>query len=628
MQNIFRILLLVFIIFSISSQGQVTTEWQNPIPTGNCLKKIISLNKDTVISVGNVGTILRSINGGQTWTVIPSGVTTNLFSIFFLNNSIGWTGGENGTLLKTTDGGLNWNLETFPDIYSTITSIYFVNSTTGYISANFMTSFSDIYKTTNGGVSWTMISQWQESVNQIQFVTPLIGWCIGDAVRKTIDGGSTWITQWPSLSFVWHDIEMIDSLRGWIVGSYGKIARTDNGGSSWNAQTSNTTYTLNSIELFNDSSAITTGFFTTSLGNNVMTKTTDKGQNWQSISITPYWLLNDMSFANDSLGWGVGIQGNIFKTIDGGQTWNNFYGNGRMKLEKVAFSDSIHGVAGSMEGVLYQTSDGGKSWNFTNMFGAYITKIYTPYKDTIYLSCLSKFYHSFDGGLTWSYSNTPESFGGFFFINRLKIIALGDEERIYKSQDGGYTWSMVGSGGGLNTPAYTDIIFTDSLNGWLVGGNNSKILRTYNGGITWAQKYITGWNDKYYSISSVDPHICVAAGSEFAYTLDDGATWNIGSYSYLASSVFLTDPVHGYSVGGSGEYQKIDLTTLNSWPVVKVFDSGNGMELNDVYFVNSSSGWMAGENSSILHLSAPYSEMPVISSNGNSLISTPAFTYQ
>jgi len=69
-------------------------------------------------AVGDDGTILHSIDGGDTWERQSCGVRASLRSIHFLTPYSGWIVGRQetpdgrsvGVVLRTSDGGLHWNL--------------------------------------------------------------------------------------------------------------------------------------------------------------------------------------------------------------------------------------------------------------------------------------------------------------------------------------------------------------------------------------------------------------------------------------------------------------------------------------------------------------------------------------
>src|SRR3989338_1795366 len=109
------------------------------------------VNVNTGYTVGDVGTILGTTNGGTTWTAQTSGTGQTLFDAHFVDNNTGYVSGANGVILKTTDGGSNWTAQT-SGTFNSLHGIHFpVDATTGYAVGGLGT----IRKTTNGGTTWS-----------------------------------------------------------------------------------------------------------------------------------------------------------------------------------------------------------------------------------------------------------------------------------------------------------------------------------------------------------------------------------------------------------------------------------------------------------------------------------------
>ena len=58
------------------------------------------------------GTILRTTNGGTTWTSQTSGTTNELWGVSFTDANTGTAVGSEGTILRTTNGGTTWTSQT------------------------------------------------------------------------------------------------------------------------------------------------------------------------------------------------------------------------------------------------------------------------------------------------------------------------------------------------------------------------------------------------------------------------------------------------------------------------------------------------------------------------------------
>src|SRR5712671_1288482 len=82
--------------------------WQNPLPQGNNLRGASFVDTNTGTVVGEYGTIVRTTDGGNSWTIQTSGTTQTLWAVSFTDANNGTAVGEGGTIVRTTDGGTHW----------------------------------------------------------------------------------------------------------------------------------------------------------------------------------------------------------------------------------------------------------------------------------------------------------------------------------------------------------------------------------------------------------------------------------------------------------------------------------------------------------------------------------------
>jgi photosystem II stability/assembly factor-like uncharacterized protein len=124
--------------------------------------------------VDQIGNILKTTNGGSSWSTQVSGFSAGLNSISFIDQNEGWIAGNSGLILHTTDGGANWNAQT-TGITTTIHSIYFASSTHGWA-----TSGGNVLSTTNGGTTWTIQTGVSTSnLLSIYFPSTTVGYAVG-----------------------------------------------------------------------------------------------------------------------------------------------------------------------------------------------------------------------------------------------------------------------------------------------------------------------------------------------------------------------------------------------------------------------------------------------------------------
>lgn len=72
------------------------------------LSSVVAMQNDLWVAVGEVGTIVRSIDGGVNWSTIGSGTKYRLNKVITVPNGILVAVGEAGTILRSVDNGASW----------------------------------------------------------------------------------------------------------------------------------------------------------------------------------------------------------------------------------------------------------------------------------------------------------------------------------------------------------------------------------------------------------------------------------------------------------------------------------------------------------------------------------------
>ena len=97
-------------------------------------------------AVGFGGTIIKTTNGGSSWTNLSSGTTNDLYSMDFIDASIGYAAGEvneTSSVIKTTDGGVSWidKSSGFPRTDGSCLAVEFIDANTGFIGGGIIVVF-------------------------------------------------------------------------------------------------------------------------------------------------------------------------------------------------------------------------------------------------------------------------------------------------------------------------------------------------------------------------------------------------------------------------------------------------------------------------------------------------------
>jgi len=107
---------------------------------------------------GEIGLVIKTTDGGDTWLQQVSGTAGALNSVYFKSNDTGFAVGAAGAAIRTFDGGATWDSFTVPTSEA-LTGIQFPeNGQTGYIFTRPRNPPSKVLKTTDGGNNWTAIN--------------------------------------------------------------------------------------------------------------------------------------------------------------------------------------------------------------------------------------------------------------------------------------------------------------------------------------------------------------------------------------------------------------------------------------------------------------------------------------
>lgn len=230
---------------------------------------------------GYNGAVLRTTNGGKTWFGVTIRDVNQLESIHFANERIGYTSGE-GKIFKTTNGGANW-VDITPFAATSLWGCYFLTPDMGMVIGGGCADNQQFYRTTNGGISWSLFSTAIPSTgltDLILYSENGLGYASSSGyIWKTTDGGRTWAI-----------------LFGW-------------GNKDWQEEI---THIGNSI-LVPYASGCSEG------GPGGMKFTTDMGKTWVDTYVGEAMF---GAFLFDELrGWACGWHGSVYYTSDGGKTW-------------------------------------------------------------------------------------------------------------------------------------------------------------------------------------------------------------------------------------------------------------------------------------------------------------------
>lgn len=505
------------------------------------------------------GGIFHTTDAGETWEYQATGLNTFLF-VGFSNATTAWVLGADdigGAFLKTTDGGDTWSKVNLPDNRATrFSRIQFVDEKIGYLLGSGTQHF--LYKTIDGGDTWTLLSDPDKkggTFNVMHFLNPQVGY-ISDQfsgfIYKTIDGGETWVklSGIAALGTIQNFAFLSESI-GYTSDDQGNIFKTTDGGSTWSQQKSTVpSGTINALSFVNQDVGFAGSLFHT-------LRTTDGGANWKRIGDE---FVNFSSvFSTENEVFAVGPEGKIVKKSAG--AWEKQVSNTSEQLNDVRLHRGKGWIAGN-KGTLLQTNNGGTTW-------------------------------------TAAVTNTKENLNALYFTNENAGWAVGDVGTILRTADGGTTWSPIS---GVTDKNLRQVFFVNDSIGW-ASGSNGTLLQYKNTSWTTLKSGVTAQLNGLFFLDAMTGY-AVGAENKILKTVDGGITWAAQTSPLAATvvlnAVYFIDANNGWIVGTTGAILRTTDGGLN-WKKINMFN----FPIGDVHFSGAKNGWIAGNGFILNHQSVP-----------------------
>lgn len=269
------------------------------------------------------------LSGWKAASLPPEFRNTLFLDIFFLPEDLnyGWACGQRGEVVRTTDGGLSWSgVIAYPEAF--LESIQFLTPMVGYTSGP-----GGFFKSLDGGVTWfdlTPIEMMPSKGWGLYFIDVNNGVYIGDGCGdnlqlfgRTTNGGLTWNIYIDNVNESGlSDAIIREGGKGVAVGS-GWLYRSTDYGFSWRrAESTGTSYWHEEITWVGNSHLIPVA------GKDCSGSIMDYGELRFSVNNGQFWrsfLTGKAMFGTylvDSItGWGVGTNGSAYFTSNAGRTW-------------------------------------------------------------------------------------------------------------------------------------------------------------------------------------------------------------------------------------------------------------------------------------------------------------------
>jgi photosystem II stability/assembly factor-like uncharacterized protein len=261
--------------------------------------------------------------------VLPDHIRGNLFAGCLVTDDVGWVVGELGSVLRTEDGGTTWARQN-AGIKKPFLAISCVDGDTAWIGGK----SGMLYHTTDGGAAWRpLASGTKKHIFDLEFRDRRRGLAVGDwgLLMHTEDGGQHWTRVGMPEGFrlspmaediglepddiILYALSLPDDTHGWTVGEFGTIMATEDGGRTWRQQPCPVETTLFGVHFASDREGWAVGVDAEIL------HTTDGGSTWRQMEAPHKERAYYDVTVSGSRGWIAGDAGTLLTSHDQGLTW-------------------------------------------------------------------------------------------------------------------------------------------------------------------------------------------------------------------------------------------------------------------------------------------------------------------
>jgi photosystem II stability/assembly factor-like uncharacterized protein len=281
---------------------------------------------DRLVIAGERGLIALSDDKGRSWTQARVPVSETVTALSFPTPDHGWAVGHGGVILHSGDGGESWQLQ-------------FDGNDANRQKLDYVT---------DRVVALEQALQEEDADEDLEYALEEAQFAVEDAELAVETG--------PADPFL--DVWFADAQRGWAVGAYGMLYRTDNGGLQWRLAVSG----IDNLEGYHYYSIAPADGNTLFLAGEagVLYRSDDGGENWQRLPLDYDGSLFGVVALGPERVICFGLRGNIFLSEDRGESWESvtpedgfglsFYGGSRVRDSSVILVGAGGVMASSTDG--------------------------------------------------------------------------------------------------------------------------------------------------------------------------------------------------------------------------------------------------------------------------------------
>ena len=432
----------------------------------------------TVLASGYWGAIYRSTDSGGSWTKASAPTKKLIYDISMADEKVGWAVGQLGLVLYTDDGGQTWSQQSTPKDEQGV-HLFSVQALDP-LRALAVGEWGTILATKDGGKTWRDDSLTvDESHPQFVWLTPPDQERIRNGEAVFEDVGLNDVSCLPS-----------NTERCWIIGEFAYLFRSDDGGDSWErgeilsgVKVAPISLAYNSIDITDNDREVIAEFAqaisdqqhlniaieprVSAAEIKAFGKQTDPFPLFEIIEARIQEVqtaIEDAGVLSDRIRRRGAPPWDYEDFLDADPEFLTRYFEGRKTdkpqievtiaqnpyLFSVRFADENEGYISGLGGVVLRSHDGGRTWTYEDIGRKSAIFAVHPFsgENALVVGEKGLIRLSNDGGKTWQESSDPIFRTIFTYMRDVTFVGntgyiVGQHGRVLRSEDAGRTWKDV-----------------------------------------------------------------------------------------------------------------------------------------------------------------------------------------
>ncbi len=496
----------------------------------------------------------------EIWAPIgPNGITANSIAVAPANANIIFAGGLSG-LYKTVDGGVSWTLASEQTLNQYVDALALHPTNANLLFAWFRPNFgvfsSALMRSTDGGRTWNEVLRVNSGTVGVQFdpLNPNRMFAHSDSVYRSSDGGLSWravgtFRNVQALAVYQPNPEIVYAFAGF------NLYKSDNAGQTWTLRNSRlpssastaAVFTVDSNILFLGSASFgsTGGFY----------RSIDSGASWLRLT-TGFGRSSSVGViavdpTNPNVIYAGGYANGVYLSTDTGDSWrliSNAVPDHYVQALVISPNGAVDVAFG---GNLFRTSNQGTSWRSLNgnLQNVDVFEVIPHPSDpmTIYAGSLGGIHRSRDGGASWQTVNQGildnDAFALAIAASNPEILYAGTfGGLVYKTTNGGDIWVEKSTGLPGLGGGSVGKISVHPKNSSWLWTGNFRSYQSRNGGETWSPFSIAGRRVNDAVYDPLHPDTLFAVANDTLFRSIDGGATWITRRNGLRILALAIDP--------------------------------------------------------------------------------------